>query len=143
MNARVVARVLILLLLAGLVAACGPAGADRVVDGWPIGERLECSTAECESYLPVAEAGLRRRDFGHAEIVDSALHKQGTYELENGDSYLPVCSGGSCPAVAVFTLSDGSTRAIGVGSPGIGTDVMVSNWGPALNFEAPGRSTTP
>jgi len=131
-----------ILAFVAMLAACAPAGPNQVVDGWPIGERLDCG-AECETYLTVAEAGLDRRDPGHAPIVDVALHRQGTYELEGGGSYLPVCSGGSCPSVAVFRLSDGSIRAIGVGSPGISTEVRASDWGPALHWEAPGSSAAP
>lgn len=143
MPARVQPTIVAILILVGLLSACGPASPDRVVDGWPIGERVDCSSVDCASYLSVAAAGLDRRDLGHVPIADSTLHRQGTYELENGGSYLAVCSGGSCPLVAVFTLSDGSNRAIGVGSPGISTELRVADWGPALHWEAPGSSTTP
>jgi len=130
------------LALAGLLAACSPAGPDLVVDGWPIGERLECSSLDCATYLQVASAGLDRRDAGHAQIVESALHDQGTYELEDGSMYVAVCSG-SCPLVAVFKLADGATRAIGVGTPGVSAEVRASDWGPALHWEPPRSSTTP
>ena len=139
MYAAIRASVVALLALAALLAACAPADPDRVVDGWPIGERLDCGTTDCASYLSVASGGLERRDRSSASIVDSALHRQGTYELETGGMYLAVCSGGQCPLVAVFTLSDGSIRAIGVGDPGISTELRVSDWGPALHGEPPVR----
>ena len=46
-----------------------------------------------------------------------------------------ICSGG-CPAVAVFQLTDGSIRAIGVGTPGVARNAMSFDWGPLQ----PGRA---
>ena len=97
-----------------------------VVDGWSIGDPVDCrQNDECEDFIPAAVAGLDRRDPGHPAIVDVRLHQQG----KPGQPILQTCSGG-CAVVAVFHLLDGSVRAIGVGTPGVSREPMTFDYGP-------------
>jgi hypothetical protein len=117
--------------------------ADTVVDGWSIGaEVASCTsthvleeTSDCKERLTVATAGLDRRDPGHAGVVRVSIHREGRYRYANGNVGLVTRSGGCC-AVAVFALSDGSVRAIGVGRIGVSTTVSAVDYGPAVEDPA-------
>lgn len=111
-------------LLVGLIAgACSPA-ADRVIDTWPIGEVIESrGDASCAELVTVGLAGLADRDPGHAAVVAAHLHREGSFVDPSGKTILLKRSGGCCQ-VLVVELTDGSTRAIGVGYPGISNKAM-------------------
>jgi hypothetical protein len=114
-------------LLAGLLGGCAPAITPLVADGWEIGDPVDCtSNPECDAFVSAATIGLDRRDPQHARIASVHLHLQG----KPGSPVLQVCSGG-CSVVAVLRLADGSIRAIGVGTPGIMTEPIVFDYGPA------------
>jgi hypothetical protein len=126
------------LAIAGLFAACTNAAGP--MDGWWLGERFDCSNVSCARSFTVAAAALDRRHPGHAPIVESALRGQPKSEPDHQPGHPNGCGG--CGLVVVFTLSDGSTRAIGIGTSGAG-DPVAFDWGPALNGEPPGQSTEP
>lgn len=114
------------LLVALLVGGCIPAAIPLVVDGWAIGDPVDCTAdPECAAFVAAAMIGFDRRDPGHARIESVNLHHQG----QPGSPVLQECSGG-CPVVAAFRLVDGSVRAVGVGTPGIMTEPIVFDYGP-------------
>ena len=118
-----VLSLVVLLLFTG----CAPRGPGLVVDGWAIGDEVDCaSDLECRAFVPAATIGFDRRSPGHAPIMSVNLYQHG----KPGEPVLQVCSGG-CPVVAVFRLFDGSIHAIGVGTPGIATEPMTFDYGPA------------
>lgn len=100
-------------------AACAPLRESPVVDGWPVGDPLDCTTsgARCPELLAAATAGLGVRDPGHAPIVQATLHVEGVVFDDKGNQILWTRSGACCN-VARFELADGSVRAMGVGYPG-------------------------
>jgi len=71
----------------------------------------------CSALIPLAKIALDRRDPGHFPIVASELRA------------LPITRS-SVFYAAVFRLADGSTRAIGVGYPGVSTTPMTIDYGP-------------
>ena len=102
-----------------------------VIDGWRIGQPMDCPTggrSECVDYIPAAIAGFDQRDPDHLPISSTVLYNRGD---PLGNSLLQTCSGG-CPVIAVFLLIDGSFRAIGVGTPGVSTEPMTFDYGPDL-----------
>jgi hypothetical protein len=109
-------------------AAPRPSGAPVVVDGWGIGASYICGDSDserpCSVLLPLAQARLDQRDGGHPAVVSAELHVEGPQA--NGE--VPIRT--SALFVAVFKLSDGSTRAIGVGYPGVATTPMTFDYGP-------------
>ncbi len=104
---------------------------DRVVDGWPIGSEVICAAddSQCGALMRTAIAGFDRRDPGHPQIARASLHSEGTLLDASGNHILTTRSGGCCD-VAVFELADGSTRAIGVGYPGVSRTPMAIDTGP-------------
>ncbi len=120
---------LVVVLLGGLVAgSCAPA-ADPIIDTWPVGEAVDCAeTPSCDELTRVGLAGLNERDPGHAPVVAARLHTEGAFvDPTTGDTILVVRSGGCCQ-VLVVRLMDGSTRAIGVGFPGISDKAVAIPW---------------
>jgi hypothetical protein len=111
------------------LSACG--GQGSIVDGWGIGAPYTCGAntdpdpeCPCAALLPLAGHALDRRDPGHAPVVEAQLHEEGPDAAGS-----PVIR--SSPfLVAVFRLADGSTRAIGVGYPGVSTEPMALDYGP-------------
>ena len=103
--------------------AVEPAGqAYPVVDTWPIGdEAVDCSEIRCDELVAAGLAGLAERDPGHAEVVEAKLHA-------GGSPTAPVTFSGVCCWVLVVDLADGSTRAIGVGYPGISDEPAAVPW---------------
>jgi len=120
-------------LVAGLAAAFlwfgSPRSSNAIIDTWPIGPALDC-TAEgerCNELIRVGLAGLDSRERGHAAIVSSELHREGTFVNLRGETILMTRSG-SCCSVLVVTLSDGATHAIGVGYPGVSRTAIAIPW---------------
>lgn len=122
-----------LIILALAVVSCGllRAAPDPMVDGWPIGAEIDCtSRADCAALLDLARSGLDRREPGHAAVMRVTLHVEGTLvDPATGDRILLTRSGGA-PSVAVFELGDGTVTAIGVGYPGVSREPMVFDEGP-------------
>lgn len=121
--------VLVFALLFGLVAGgCAPA-ADRIIDSWPVGEPVQCADARsCDELVNVGLAGLNARDPGHPPVVRARLHREGAIsDPSTGQQILMIRSGGCCQ-VLVVQLTDGSTRAIGVGYPGISNVPVAIPW---------------
>ena len=113
-------------LMSVAMSGCMMAPGGSVIDGWSIGDPVDCArNDECDDFIPAAITGLGRRDPGHPAIVEVKLHHQG----KPGQTILHTCSGG-CPVVAVFQLIDGSLRAIGVGTPGVAREPMTFDYGP-------------
>ena len=116
---------LALVLLAGVAVWAMDSSYFGVVDGWPIGNEVNCSLEQrCDELLTAARTGLASRNPGHAEVVKQTLHEEGTH-----GNVLTTRSGGCC-WVARFRLADGSVRAIGVGYPGISTEPATVDYGP-------------
>ena len=121
---------LVLVLLGALVAgSCAPAAADPIIDTWPVGEAVDCAqTPSCDELTRVGLVGLNERDPGHAPVAEARLHREGAFlDPTSGDTILVVRSGGCCQ-VLVVRLMDGSTRAIGVGFPGISNKAVAIPW---------------
>ena len=108
---RVLAGLLAIVLLAG----CNLVGVPGQVDGWSIGEETPCAPndARCLLMIDVATSRLDERDAGHAPVVQVSVHAEGMYPDDDGDMALIIRSGGYW-TVILFTLADGSRRAIGV-----------------------------
>ena len=129
-----VRRLLVGVAMAALSAGCGllvPSGADPVIDTWPVGPAYDCPDAvRCEEQIAAGLAGLTTRNPGHAAVVDARLHVEGAYvDPVSGNRVLMTRSGGCC-RVLVVELADGTTRAIGVGYPGISREAVAIPWGP-------------
>jgi len=124
-------RIVFVLAVALTAVACAAIRESPVVDGWPVGDALDCTTARdrCPELLVEATAGLDRREPGHAPIVHATLHVEGVVLDENGNQILWTRSG-SCCNVALFELEDGSVHTMGVGYPGIARDPVAIDYGP-------------
>ena len=126
MTARV-RTILLSALLALITIGCG-LGRDPVIDTWPIGEVIDCVSARCEEEVRVALVGLAARDPGHAAVVSTRLHNEGAlFDPGSGNQVLMTRSGACCH-VLVAELADGTTRAIGVGYPGISPTAVAIPW---------------
>jgi hypothetical protein len=113
-----------------MIVGCFPQAGDPVIDGWPVGAALPCTPEQkCQELLAAASAGLDRRNPGHADVVEGTLHAEGRTVNASGETIL-ITRSGSCCSVALFTLTDGTVRAIGVGYPGISTTPMAIDFGP-------------
>lgn len=125
------ARIAIVAAIVLAAAACTTLRESPVVDGWPVGDPLDCTTprARCPELLAEATAGLGRRELGHAPIVRATLHIEGVVLDDDGNQILWTRSGACCN-VALFELEDGSVHAIGVGYPGIARDPVAIDYGP-------------
>jgi hypothetical protein len=98
---RSVVSVLALVLLGGCIN--GPV----VIDGWEIGDPVNCgSEVACDEYVHTASKELDRAAPNHPPIVSIEVryHARG---------------GGRANLVVVLELRDGSTRAFGVAHVGI------------------------
>jgi hypothetical protein len=131
MRHRVGRSIAVVTLLAAVLAACSRPVSDPVVDGWPIGERRDCTARpwECNLLLAAARDRLALRDPGHPEIVQATLHMEGATVDADGNLLIQVRSGGCC-SVARFELADGTIRALGVGYPGISDQLQTFDYGP-------------
>ena len=127
-------RMPILALVAGLVlGACTPA-ADPVIDTWPVGEPLECAEPKyCDELVRVGLEGLDMRDPRHAPVVAAGIHQEGTIRG------ILTTRSGDCCHVLVVELADGSTRAIGVGYPGLGGTAVAIPWETAIGGSGASR----
>lgn len=122
-------EVLLLAFLLALVSGACREDASPVIDTWPVGERLDCDDARtCDELVAVGLVGLTDRDPGHAPVVSARLHHEGVVvDPSTGHRILMIRSGGCCH-VLVVELADGSTRAIGVGYPGISQEAVAIPW---------------
>lgn len=121
---------LVLVLLGALLAgSCAPAAADPIIDTWPVGEAVDCAQPpSCDELTRVGLAGLTTRDPGHAPVLEARLHREGAFvDPTTGETILTVRSGGCCH-VLVVRLTDGSTRAIGVGFVGVSDRPIAIPW---------------
>ena len=112
-----------------VLGACMRAGGDPIIDTWPVGAASECGDARrCDELVRVGLSGLDKRDPGHAPVVSARLHNEGAFiNPSTGEQVLVIRSGGCC-SVLVVELADRSTRAIGVGYPGISTEAIAIPW---------------
>lgn len=121
---------LVLALLVGQVAgACAPAATGPIIDTWPVGEAADCAEVRsCADLIRVGLAGLDERDPGHAPVAAARVHREGALvDPATGQQILMIRSGACCH-VLVVQLTDGSTRAIGVGYPGISDQAVAIPW---------------
>ena len=109
-------------------ALFGVRGVDPVIDTWPIGEPIECVGVRCEEEIRVALAGLDTRDPGHAAVVSTRLHNEGSLRDPATGNQVLMTRSGACCHVLVAQLADGTTRAIGVGYPGISPTAVAIPW---------------
>ena len=116
-----------------VLAGCGlvPTGGDPIIDTWPVGAPYHCDdVTRCDEQIAAGLEGLAARDPGHAPVVAARLHVEGAYvDPVSGHQILMTRSGGCC-RVLVVELTDGTTRAIGVGYPGISREAVAIPWGP-------------
>jgi hypothetical protein len=94
------------------------------IDGWSVGAPYSCTDADpqrpCSAMLPFAQKRLDQRDPGHAPVVASELRSQGpNHPTHTGTFY-----------IAVFTLADGSHKAIAVTYPEVATYLWTQDYGP-------------
>lgn len=97
-----------------LTVGCGANGGTGKIDGFPLGNSVNCSasmTAWCDELVALGRQALDQRDPGHAAVDTSRVYEEGP--LPTG----MVRSG--TLRVVVFGLADGSTHATAVvcGSP--------------------------
>lgn len=135
-----ICRLAAIVALATVLVGCG-SGADRVVDGWPIGAELDCSTeligrvpkvpcdVQFRTFIRAATDAIDRRDPGHPAIVRVTLHQQSTTAVDAFGHEITRTTTGTIH-VARFDLADGSVRAIGIGILGIGPDLWTGDYGP-------------
>ena len=118
-------------ITAAVLIGCDPPGPSMVVDGWPVGEPLECriTDGECWFYEALASTALDHRSPGHAPIASASLHLQAAYRQDDGDFRRPICLSG-CDTIVLFKLIDGSFKAIGAGSIGVSQEVTTRDYGP-------------
>ena len=112
-----IAAVLVAILAAVYLSLEPAPGADPIIDSWPIGPARGCDldAARCDARVLAGLAGLDGRDPGHGAVDSWELHVEGAFsDALSGQRRLVNRSGGCCQ-VLVMKLTDGSTRAIGVG----------------------------
>ena len=119
-------------LLSGFLAILAVGCNSGVIDGWLVGPLTICQDAvvtangvevargRCEDLVAAAAIALDNRDPGHPTVVSMQLHRR----LSPPDTV------GGLAYVAVYTLADGSVRAIGVGWPGVATTPYTLDYGP-------------
>ena len=91
------------------LGACMPPADGSVIDGWELGERVDCAIPNsCADEFAVAAIGLDQTSQGHLPIVAFDLFK----------IPMPIVHGPT--GVVVLQLTDGSRRAFGVGHVGVG-----------------------
>jgi hypothetical protein len=125
-----------LALLGLLLTACGlvtsPADGS-VIDGWLVGPPARCEDrvirtennvevdrGRCADLVAAAAKALDDRDPGHAAVAAMRLHER----------RWPANTCCGLQYVAVYTLVDGSVKAIGVGWPGVATYPYTIPFGP-------------
>jgi hypothetical protein len=97
--------------LAWLIAACGSVEVGTTVDGWDLGVPVLCHADECAEAISVATEGLELEAPDHLPIAEIAVYNRASVVAHQ-------------PTIVVlFKFADGSARAIGVGSVGIGAPV--------------------
>jgi hypothetical protein len=130
-------RGLITIVLTAVIAtACGSLDVDPpVIDGWAVGDALDCSASpDCGRLAMVALLELDRSEPDHAAAVAWSIHREGQYrDRRTGNRILPTRSGGA-PDILVVTLADGRTVAIGVGYLGVSREPIAVREGPAALF---------
>lgn len=89
---------------------------DPVVDGWPVGGvSTDCVAKNiCSAIIDVARQELDRRDPGHAAVMDGAIHDLGI-AVDAQSRLVPTITSGTI-WIVLFTLADGKTVAVDVGS---------------------------
>jgi hypothetical protein len=122
----------LVLLLAGCGGPRSTARDGSVIDGWLVGpmttcqdrvvtaDNVEVARGRCVDLVAAAAKALDDRDPGHPAVVAMQLHER---------RWQPNTAGG-LQYVAVYTLADGSIRAIGVGWPGVATTPFTIAYGP-------------
>jgi len=82
-------------LLAVVVLSQQPAaGADPIIDSWPVGPGSECQGAACDALVRAAVRGLDERNPGHAAVTSAEVHAEGAFsDALTGRRYLIVRSG--------------------------------------------------
>jgi hypothetical protein len=98
----ILAAVIVGAAIAGVMFVRGPSGS--TIDGWAIGDRIDCQTNRCQDAIDVARSALDAGLPGHPEVADAALYARGGLSTTT----IPF-------SVVVFRFRDGSERAVGVG----------------------------
>jgi hypothetical protein len=103
-----------------------------VIDGWLVGpptvcqdrvvtsNNVEVERGRCVDLVATAATALDHRDPGHPTVVAMQLHQR----------LSPPNTVGGLQYVAVYSFTDGSVRAIGVGWPGVATTPYTIDYGP-------------
>lgn len=112
--------------LAVVLLGCGtsPVTEGSTIDGWSVGAAYTCIDTDperpCSALLPFAQKRLDQRDPGHLPVIASELRWQGPdHPTHTGLFY-----------IAVFTLADGSHKAIAVTYPEVATYLWTQDYGP-------------
>ena len=120
------AATLAILALAVRPAACCGRRPIPVVDGWPIGPELDCTTRDdCAHAAGLARERLDRRDSGPCRRLGGQPAPRGHAPRPSDRRAHPADPQRRIPVIAVFELGDGTMTAIGVGYPGISREPIV------------------
>jgi hypothetical protein len=94
---------------------------DPVVDGWPIGGvSTDCVAKKlCSAIIDAGRLQLDGRDPGHAAVVDATVHDLGI-AVDAQSRLVPTTTSGTV-WIVLFTLADGKSSAVDVGSYSLGT----------------------
>ena len=89
---------------------------DPVVDGWPVGGvSTDCvEKGLCSAIIDTARQELDRRNPGHPAVVDVTIHDLGI-AVDAQSRLVPTTTSGTI-WIVLFTLADGKTVAVDVGS---------------------------
>ena len=119
-------RALAAIAMAAALIGCGTSavGEGSTIDGWSIGAAYTCIDSDperpCSALLPFAQKRLDQRDPGHLPVVASELRHEGPNHPTHTGSF----------SIAVFTLADGSHKAIAVTYPEVATYLWTKDYGP-------------
>jgi hypothetical protein len=91
------------MLPALLLIGCADAFTGHVVDGFPVGNRVDCASIGygCDAVMNQAASALEAAFPGHASVVGSAVYEE-DHSIRSGSLY-----------IVVFALADGTHRATG------------------------------
>ena len=97
----ILAAVIVGAAIAGVMFVRGPTGS--TINGWAIGDRIDCSSGRCEDAIAAARSVLAELP-NHPEVVDATVYDRGGLATTT----IPF-------SIVVFRFRDGTERAVGVG----------------------------
>jgi hypothetical protein len=119
-----IAAIVVAAVVIGCGASSGPVTEGSTIDGWSVGAAYTCVDTDperpCSALLPFAQKRLDQRDPGHVPVITSELRSQGPNHPTHTGIYY----------IALFTLADGSHKAIAVTYPEVATYLWTKDYGP-------------